>query len=58
MLYRNKKTGSTIDVHGQIKGENWEPVKGKPAKEKPVKEKPVKEEKVSDQEDSEAKDGK
>ena len=53
MLYRNKKTGNTIDVHGQIKGENWEPVKGKPAKEKPAKE-----EKVSDQEDSEAKDGK
>lgn len=24
--YRNKKTGAVVEVHGEVKGRNWEPV--------------------------------
>ena len=38
MLYRNKKTGATIDVAFAIGGKNWEPVTPVNKKAEPVEE--------------------
>lgn len=44
MLYRNTKTGVTINVKSPVSGEFWEPVEAeaKPEPEKPKKTKAVK----------------
>ena len=61
MLFKNKKTGTVIDVHGKISGDDWELVKADKAK-KPDKtekaEKPDKTEKAEKPDNSEEKAGK
>ena len=29
--YRNKKTGAVVEVHGEVRGKNWEPVEEAPS---------------------------
>lgn len=55
MLYKNKKTGVTIEPHGKIQGGDWEPVKSDKA-EKSAK--PAKEEKAEKSDNSVEKAGK
>lgn len=52
MLFKNKKTGTVIDVHGKISGDDWELVKADKAK------KPDKTEKAEKPDNSEEKAGK
>ena len=55
MLYKNKKTGVTIEPHGKIQGGDWEPVKAEKADKSA---KPVKAEKADKPDDSVEKAGK
>lgn len=29
--YRNKKTGAVVEVHGEVRGKNWEPLEEAPS---------------------------